>query len=153
MYDATATAVVRAWKERGRRDLATPLAAVVVANVPRPAVEMLTFVPGEIERARARGHVPARGLAGALATSWGIPWAPLLERAGQPRRPRQVELARRDRMRGARTLYGPARMAPAHVCLVDDVYTTGATADACSAALRRAGATTVCVVTLARAVR
>jgi predicted amidophosphoribosyltransferase len=39
------------------------------------------------------------------------------------------------------------------VCLVDDVYTTGATADACASALRRAGARHVEVITFARAVR
>ena len=37
--------------------------------------------------------------------------------------------------------------------VVDDVYTSGATADACATALRRAGARHVEVVTLARAVR
>jgi ComF family protein len=39
------------------------------------------------------------------------------------------------------------------VVLVDDVLTTGATADACALALQRAGARHVDVLTLARAVR
>jgi predicted amidophosphoribosyltransferase len=43
--------------------------------------------------------------------------------------------------------------APATVCLVDDVYTSGATAQAAASALRRVGARTVHVVTFARAVR
>jgi predicted amidophosphoribosyltransferase len=42
---------------------------------------------------------------------------------------------------------------PARVCLVDDVYTTGATASAAATALRRAGAREVTVVTLARTLR
>jgi predicted amidophosphoribosyltransferase len=39
------------------------------------------------------------------------------------------------------------------VLLVDDVYTTGATVSAAASALRRAGASSVEVVTFARAVR
>lgn len=153
LYRGAATVLVRSWKEQGRRDLATPLASLVAREVVRPEVDALTFVPGQRDRARARGHVPARGLAEALAPLWGIPWAPLLERVPDGHRARQVELARRERTRGARRLYAPSLEAPARVCLVDDVYTTGATADACAAALRQAGASSVCVVTLARAVR
>jgi len=39
------------------------------------------------------------------------------------------------------------------VLLIDDIYTTGATARECSRVLRRAGARTVWVATLARAQR
>ena len=42
---------------------------------------------------------------------------------------------------------------PGVVALVDDVYTTGATLDACARALRDAGAQVVEGFTLARAVR
>ena len=53
-------------------------------------------------------------------------------------------------VRGSIASTGPA---PRTVCVADDVYTSGATADAYAAALRRAGARRVEIVTLARAVR
>jgi predicted amidophosphoribosyltransferase len=46
-----------------------------------------------------------------------------------------------------------AESSPRRVCLVDDVYTSGATASAAASALRKAGAREVRVVTFARALR
>jgi predicted amidophosphoribosyltransferase len=57
---------------------------------------------------------------------------------------------RRRNVAGAFRARGPL---PARVCLVDDVYTTGATVSAAASALRKAGAREVHVVTLARALR
>ncbi len=52
-----------------------------------------------------------------------------------------------------RRSFHAAAAAPARVALVDDVYTTGATASAAASALRAAGARSVEVVTFARALR
>ena len=46
-----------------------------------------------------------------------------------------------------------ARIEGRRMLLIDDVLTTGATADACARALRRAGSGPVDVLTLARVVR
>ena len=152
VYDARARTIVSAWKERGRRGLTRPLASVVVEVVGRPAVDALTAVPGDRERTRERGHVPAARLARALGADWQLPVVPLLTRAASAQR-RQAGLPRAHRSANVRGAFTGLGRAPPRVALVDDVYTTGATASACASALRRAGARHVEVVCLARAVR
>ena len=151
VYDARARLLVSAWKERGRRDLAPALATIVAEVIARPDVETLTFVPGDRERGRARGHVPAERLAEALAACWGLPVERLLARTGRARR--QAGLPRSKRGANVRGSFVPRASAPRAVALIDDVYTTGATASACASELRRSGARQVEVVCLARAVR
>lgn len=151
MYDARARAFVSAWKERGRRTLAHEAADLVLEALPSPGVDALVHVPGDPERVRERGSVPPRALARALGDVWDVPAVDLLRRVGAL--PRQRGLGLAERRRNARGSVLARGQAPRKVCLVDDVYTSGATADACAAALRRAGARRVEVVTLARAVR
>ena len=58
---------------------------------------------------------------------------------------------RRVNVRGAFAVPRPDTVKGRNVLLIDDIYTTGATARACSQALRRAGAASVLVATVARA--
>ncbi len=58
---------------------------------------------------------------------------------------------RRSNVRGA-FIAAPSKVHGRRVLLVDDVLTTGATVRACARALRKAGATEVAVLTVARAV-
>ena len=151
VYDERARAFVREWKERGRRALAIEAAALLAEVIPPPDVEALTHVPGDPERAWKRGDVAPRALARALSLVWDAPAVNLLRRTHALPRQRGLSLPERRRnVRGSIASTGPA---PRMVCVVDDVYTSGATADACAAALRRAGARRVEIVTLARAVR
>lgn len=143
-YDDTVRRIVRRWKEHGLRSLAGAAADVVAARVTRPAVEVVTWVPAEPWRARSRGHHPAERLARELAERWALPCRPLLVRRGAALRQRGLSRSQRQR--------NPAFSAlETGLCaaLVDDVYTTGATANAAARAL----AGRVDVVTLARTVR
>lgn len=151
VYDERARTIVSAWKERGRRDLARHLARVVAEVVAPPAAEVVSCVPGDAERTRLRSHVPAERLGRALAEAWNLPFARLLERLGTA--PRQARLPRAQRRANVRDAFVAVARPPPTVVLVDDVYTTGATAAACATVLRRAGARSVEVVCLARAVR
>ncbi|MBA3245432.1 MAG: ComF family protein [Actinobacteria bacterium] len=151
VYDGTARKLVAAWKERGQRHLARIAAAVVVETLARPAVEALAFVPADRDRSLERGHRPAESLARALGRAWGVPVEPLVRRVRSVEPQRGLGLKeRRSNVAGA---FAPARSSPSRVCLVDDVYTSGATVAAAASALRKGGARKIEVVTFARAVR
>ena len=98
-----------------------------------------------------RGHQPAQGLARELGRLWGLEVAPLVSRRRAVGR--QTGLALAERRRNMRGAFAAVGRVPEAVLLVDDVYTTGATAGEAAAALRRAGAARVEVVSFARAVR
>jgi predicted amidophosphoribosyltransferase len=145
-YDADVRRIVRGWKERGLRRLGSEAARVVAERLPRADVDLVTFVPPDGERRLERGYHPAEQLARALADEWGLPCEALLRRAGRSSRQRGLSLA--ERRRNVAKAFA-ARPCDGAVLLVDDVYTTGATAHAAAAALD----TQVEVVTFARVVR
>ncbi len=150
-YDDGVRRLVAAWKERGLRRLAVDAAELVVTRVERPPVAVLTFVPPDPARVLTRGHHPAERLARELGRRWDLPVAPLLGRTRQIRH--QRGLTRADRRRNVAGAFRPATESPPRVALVDDVYTSGATANAAASALRKGGARRVEVVTFARVVR
>jgi predicted amidophosphoribosyltransferase len=148
-YDEGARRLVHAWKERGLRRLAAEAAALVADRVPPPEVDAVTFVPSDRARRLERGHNPAERLARELAAAWELPCLPLLERTRGGRQ-RGSSAAERRSVRGAFRATGTA---PRRVAVIDDVYTTGATAAATATALRASGARRVETITFARALR
>lgn len=150
-YDARVRRIVAAWKERGLRRLAAWAASVVAETVDRPDAECVAFVPADVNRRLRRGHHPAEQLARALASTWELALEPALVRVRGS--PRQRGLTRLDRRRNVAAAFHAERRVPSTVVLVDDIYTTGATANASASALRKAGARHVEVVTFARTIR
>ena len=150
-YEEGAKRLVGSWKERGQRSLARVAAEIVDGVVPRPDAYTITFVPADHDRMLMRGHNPARRLAAELGIRWQLPVVSLLHRAPGVAPQRGLSLA--DRRRNVRGVFQATGTAPRAVVLVDDVYTSGATASAAATALHKAGARRVEVVTFARAVR
>jgi predicted amidophosphoribosyltransferase len=151
VYDAAVRRLVVGWKERGLRAFAGEAAGIVAERIARPDEALLVFVPADPARRLHRGHNPAERLAATLAKVWALPCEPLLSRVGVAQRQRGLSLV--ERRRNIAGAFGARRVAGHAVVLVDDVYTSGATASAAATALRRAGASRVDVVSFARAIR
>jgi len=114
------------------------------------------FVPVPLHplRRRERGYNQAELLARHAARRFGVPVARDAVRRVKDT-PTQTRLDRRQRaanVRGAFKAAPAAALKGLHVALVDDVLTTGATTSACARALLGAGAASVRVFTVARAV-
>jgi ComF family protein len=116
------------------------------------AYDVVIPVPLHRSRLRWRGFNQAALLGAALARRLNCPLdvatlARVRSTASQTARDR----AQRTRnVRDAFAVRRPSRVAGRRVLLVDDVMTTGATADECARVLRAAGARRIDVLTLAR---
>jgi len=143
---------VQALKYHGDRTLAAPLAELLAARYPFAPDAILVPVPLHPARLRARGFNQALLLARGLARRRGLALAPRLlarirpttEHAGLGAEARRVNVRDAFAVRPGFDLAGRS------VVLVDDVLTTGATADACARALLAAGAARVDVYTVGR---
>jgi predicted amidophosphoribosyltransferase len=164
-YDGPVRELLLAYKERGHRalgpGLGAALARAVAAAVPRGPVTLVP-VPSTAAAVRARGgdHVYrlARAAAGALRAGGREPQvARLLVAAGARRDSAGLDAAqRRDNRAGAfraRPAVVPDRALTAHVVLVDDLVTTGATLAEAARVLRAVPVGTLSGAVVAAAVR
>ncbi|HTY87430.1 MAG TPA: ComF family protein [Candidatus Acidoferrum sp.] len=114
--------------------------------------DVIVPVPLHPLKQREREFNQAARLATHLAAALKVPLNPRLLRRVNPTAT-QTRLTRTERaanMRGAFALRPGEHLDGERVILVDDVFTTGATTGACARVLLAAGATDVCVWTVAR---
>jgi ComF family protein len=158
VYSDAARRLVHQLKYHDRPDLAQ-LMAKCMHRAGRDLLAACTIVvPVPLYRWRLwqRRFNQAAALADGVAKLSGVPHDPFVIERAKPTR-RQVGLSaaqREENVRGAFrvTEAGRARIAGAPVLLIDDVYTSGATAKAATRVLLRAGAGSVDVLTFARVV-
>jgi predicted amidophosphoribosyltransferase len=156
-YRATLRRLVVGMKYARLRDRAWPLGELMADRLrgwgPLDGGAVVVPFPTTAAARRRRGFDPPALLADEVAARLGLAVAAgVLERRGEP--PPQASLARAARLRapkGTVRVSRPGAVRGRTVLLVDDVLTTGATADAAARALLGAGAARVLVAVAARA--
>jgi ComF family protein len=147
---------VRAALHRGKyggdRQALFELAAMTSRRLAGPRLftpDGVVAVPLGPRRRRQRGYNQAELIAEAIAEARDVPVLDDLVRTRDtPPQSARDEVTRRDNVAGAFDWTG-VDIAGAYVWLVDDVLTTGATAEAAATVLARAGASLVDVVVVA----
>ena len=152
-YGPIARRIVLRMKYARRPGLGKLIASMLAARITIDPGALVLPVPLHRTRIWTRGFNQSAEIARALAKCTGLVCdtailartkaTPPLRGAGPKRRKAIV--------RGAFRVAGEVR--GRHIYLVDDVYTTGATVNACAAALKRSGAARVTVLCWARVIR
>jgi len=156
VYSGVARELVQGLKYNDRTDLAASMARWMVRAGAELVEDAAVVVPVPLfwRRFLLRRFNQAAELARVIAALTGRPFAPGAVRRVKPTR-RQVGLSAAERQDNVRAAF---LVPPEHeievsgrrVLVVDDVYTTGATAWAVTKALRKGGASAVDVLTFAR---
>lgn len=157
-YAQAAGEAIRAFKYQGRHRLGSWLAVHMARSAQRalPLANVSAIVPVPLHwvKQRLRRLDPPFFLAQALAMALARPYVPLLRRIRWTTTQTTLNPSAR-----VRNVHGAFVVAPQEsnllngVLLVDDVMTSGATANACAQTLREAGIQPVYVVTAARTLR
>lgn len=158
LFGDVARRLVHNLKYADRLDVAVPMARLMALAGRELIAEADLIVPVPLHPLRLwrRRFNQAAVLARRLAPPEGAAvQVDLLRRRRAT--PSQTKFGRRERQANVADAFAPCRdaastLAGRRILLVDDVYTTGATLDACARALRRAGAAHVDALTFARVV-
>jgi len=166
IYEQTLMAAVHCLKYRGKIQLARPFGMLLFASFisfwEKDSVDLIMPVPLHVKKFRMRGFNPSfllvRDWAAIAAMLNGeLPDIPVARDVFERRRwtEPQTGLGRKKRLANVKNAFSindSSKIAGKRILLVDDVYTTGATANECAKVLLNGGAGRVDVLTLARAV-
>jgi ComF family protein len=144
-------------KFNGETALARSLGRWLARSLPGEAREadLVAPVPLHPKKVRERGFNQSEFLSSAVAAAASAHHRPKLLSKTTPTHS-QTGLGRKDRrrnLRGTFSVGAAVSVTGSRVLLVDDIYTTGCTVEECARVLRRAGARSVRVLTLARTIR
>src|SRR5258706_6639147 len=154
-YEGSLRKLIHLFKYERIRPLARPFGEFLARALPREErFDLIVPMPLHWRRRWERGFNQAGLLAREIAGRWNVPMRNVARRtrATSPQAG-LTNAKRRANVRGAFSVKRGSRLDGMRVLLVDDVLTTGASAGACARALKRAGASQVALLSLARADR
>ena len=157
-YDENSRGAILALKHADRLELVPGFARWLARSGQSLIAESDIIVPVPLHRSRLwqRRYNQSAELARRLARDWKLacdPFALVRSRATPSQGAMASAKARRRNVLSAFKVPDTSRVAGKRVLLLDDVLTTGATAEACARALKRAGAARVHMLALARVVK
>ncbi len=154
-YEGTLRTLIHLFKYAGMKPLVKPLGRYLERAIPVDSgFDIVVPVPLHWRKRWKRGFNQAELLAREVAGRRGFQMVRALRRVkASDAQAGLSKTARRSNVQGAFQVRQSPTLAGQRVLLVDDVMTTGATAGACARALKRAGAKSVALLTLARADR
>ena len=153
--DGTTRQAILLFKYGGRRTLSRHLGRLMIETAERlfdpREFDLLIPVPLHSRRERARGYNQATLLAKEIGRGFGLRVDHrILQRVRATEAQSGGRREREDNVKGAFAVKQPDRVKDKKLLLIDDVFTTGATAGECARTLLAAGAAEVGVYTLAR---
>jgi ComF family protein len=151
-YDGALRELIHLFKYGGVAPLANTLGALLSRALPRDAaVDVIVPMPLHWRRRWRRGFNQSELLARSVGQRTGVPVAcAVRRRRATPPQAGLTRAERRDNVIGAFAVRDRGAVSGRRVLLIDDVLTTGATASACASVLKRCGARSVTVLTVAR---
>lgn len=152
LYEGPLRSLIHLYKYAGMKPLARHLSGYLDRIVPSDELfDAIVPVPLHWRKRWERGFNQSELLARFLGKHRGIPvWNALRRKRATTTQASLAGAGRRRNVAGAFEAMPNPKIAGARLILIDDVMTTGATASACAAALKRAGASSVSLFTVAR---
>jgi len=139
IYEAAAKELVWRLKFSGAQLAAQTMATRLISLYEFAQSAIIVPVPTATSRVRRRGYDQARLLARQLSRQTGLPMVDCLARSGQAHQVGASRQQRLHQLEGAFRVTKRSMVRDAHLILVDDVITTGATLEAAAKILRQAG--------------
>lgn len=154
IYEGGVKNAIKGLKFRSKNVYAAPLAAFMFTAVKQcdmlDSIDVITYVPIHFNRLGERGYNQSQLLAESISEFSGVPVYELLKKTVDTKPLSMLRTNKRaELVKGVFALCENEDISDKNILLIDDIITTGSTANECAKVLRRGGAASVRVAAVA----